>query len=431
MRVPGPRVPLALVGAGAAGLAAAGVFGRAAGRWQSRYKTLEFDVHASPGGQQFLRLSEALSGTAVTDGNRVELFVNGDEIFPAMLETIRGAERTLSILSYIYWRGDIAQEVAEAVAERARAGVECRVLLDAFGARLMPSELVELMRDAGARVELFRPLRPGTVRRVNNRTHRRAIIADGRVGMTGGAGIAEEWTGDAQDPDHWRDNHLRLRGPCVRALHGAFAENWLEATGEPLGGEAHLPDLDPLPDGVPVQIVPSTPGTSSSGVEMVHFLGLAAAERSIDLVASYFAPPTAFANALERAAGRGVRVRILTPGAHPESATVREAGRAAYARLMAAGISIFEYDRTVLHAKAMVVDGGWSLMGTANFDHRSLSLNDEVAVGIASEDFAGRLTRCLEKDLGHSREIDPARWRRRFPLRRLRERAALVAAQQL
>jgi cardiolipin synthase len=432
MSIPlGPRIPLGvLVAAGAAGVLAS-TFGRAAGRWKTRYRQLEFDVEADLGGEEFLRLAEALAQAPVLPGNEVELLVNGDEVFPAMLETISSARRTLNVLTYIYWQGDIAEHVADAIAERAAAGVECRILLDAVGARRMPSRLRRRMADAGATVALFRPVRPGTIRRLNNRTHRRALIADGVVGMTGGVGIAEEWTGDAQDPDHWRDDHLRLRGPVVRAIQGAFAENWLETTGEPLCGEDLLPDIAPIPGGVPAQLLASSPNVSASGAEKAFFLALAAAARTIDVQASYFAPPDAFTGALVRAAERGVRVRVMCPGAYPESTAVRDAGRAAYSRLLEAGIEVYEYDRTTLHAKAIVADGVWSLLGTANFDHRSLSLNEEVALGVQDRALAARLTECFERDLEGSRRIDPDGWARRGPHRRIRERAALVAAQQL
>ncbi len=419
--------------AGAALAAAAIVIGsaRMAGAGRMRHRHLDFRADCDVAGRPFLRLAEALTGAPVLPGNRVDLLVNGDEVFPAMLDTIRGAERTLSVLTYIYWRGAIAGEIADAVADRARAGVECRVLLDAVGARRMPDGLVARMRDAGARVELFRPPRIRHIGRINNRTHRRAIVADGVVGLTGGVGIAEEWEGDAQDPRHWRDDHLLVRGPVVRALQGAFAENWLEATGEPLGGDGHLPELDPIAGGAPAQVLASSPGPSASGAEKGFYLALAATRRSIDLQASYFAPPDAFAEALAGAARRGVRVRVMAPGRHPESAMVREAGRAAYASLLEAGVQVFEYDRTTLHVKALVVDGVWSVLGTANFDHRSLSLNDEIALCVQDATLAGRLTATFESDLDACRRIRRAEWEGRGPLRRLRERAARVFAEQL
>lgn len=427
----GPRVPALAVGGGLVAMGGAALFARALGRSRVRRRRLRFDLDADPGGAPFLRLAESIGQAPVYHGNRVELLVNGDEVFPAMLEEIGRAERSVDLLSYIYWTGDIAERVADAIVDRARAGVECRLLLDAFGARRMPSRLCDRMREAGARVEFFRPLRLPGIRRINHRTHRRVLVIDGRVGMTGGVGIAEEWTGDAQDPDHWRDDHVLLRGPAVRGLHGAFAENWLEATGEPLGGPDFLPELDPVPGGVPVQLLASSAGTGVSGAEVAFYFALAAAKRTIDLQASYFAPPTAFRRALERAADRGVRVRVMTAGRHPESVMVREAGRMAYRPLLDAGVEIHEYDRTVLHAKAAVVDGVWSVLGTANFDYRSLGLNDEISLGVQDRGIAGRLAACFEADLRDCRRIERVGWRQRGPLRRAREHAALAASQQL
>jgi cardiolipin synthase A/B len=427
----GPRIPAIAVGGGAVAAGAAALFGRAYGRSRVRRDRLDFDLGIHVGSEEFLRLTEALGGAPVHRGSRVRLLVNGDETFPAMLETIRSARRSLALLSYIYWTGAIAEGVADAVAERAAAGVECRLLLDAFGARRMPERLVERMRGAGARVEWFRPLRPATLRRANNRTHRRVLVADGRIGMTGGVGIAEEWTGNAQDPGHWRDDHALIEGPAVRPLLGAFAQNWLEATGEPLGGRDFLPPLEPLPGGVPAQVLASSPGTAVCGAEVAFYFALAGAAESIDIQASYFAPPSAFVEALARAAGGGVRVRAMTSGRYPESPMVRAAGRRSYGDLLAAGVEIHEYDRTVLHAKTMVVDGIWSVVGTANFDHRSLGLNDEIALGVQDRGLAGQLTECFEADLADCRRIDAERWRRRGALRRAREQLAYAAGQQL
>ena len=234
----------------------------------------ELDV-ASP---DFLRAAEALTGAPISEGNEAELLINGDRIFPAMLETIRSAERTLNVQTYVYWRGEIATEVSEAICERARAGVRCNVILDALGAVQMERSLIREMRDAGARVILFRPPKPYAVKRLANRTHRRVLVADGRVGMTGGVGIAEEWTGDAEDPDHWRDTHVRVRGPVVRGFQGTFAENWLEATGEVLAGDGYLPDLEPIADGGPMQLVRSSAKVGDTNAEALYYLAIASAQ---------------------------------------------------------------------------------------------------------------------------------------------------------
>jgi cardiolipin synthase A/B len=380
---------------------------------------------------EFLRATEALTGAPVAHGNEAELLINGDQIFPAFLETVSSAERTLNVQTYVYWRGEIAREVAGAICDRAREGVECRVILDALGAAKMERDLIGEMKKAGVEVIRLRPPKPYAVRRIANRTHRRLLVADGRVGMTGGVGIAAEWTGDAQDPDHWRDTHVRVRGPVVRGMQGAFAENWLEGTGEVLAGEEHLPELKPLNDNGAMQLVRSSAKVGDTNVEALYYLAIASARRSMDLTAAYFVPRPAFTEALAKAAGRGVDVRILVPGPHIDKGLARVAGRAAYEPLLDAGARIFEYQPTMLHAKSLVVDGAWASVGTVNFDNRSFQLHDEVTLCVWDERFAGRLHEAFEHDLERSEEIDPRRWEHRSPQRRLSEAATKLLRREL
>jgi cardiolipin synthase A/B len=383
------------------------------------------------GDPDFLRAAEALTGAPISEGNDAELLINGDAIFPAFLETVRSAERTLDVETYIYWTGDIATEVAAAICERSRAGVECNVILDALGAAKMDRELVGDMKDAGVHVVYFRPPKPYAMRRLTNRTHRRLLVADGRIGMTGGVGIAEEWTGDAQDPDHWRDTHVRVRGPVVRGMQGAFAEHWLEATGDVLAGDAYLPDLEPVENGGPMQLVRSKAGVGDTNVEALYYLAIASAKRSIDLTAAYFVPRPAFVDALTKAARSGVRMRILVPGSHIDKRFVRTAGRAAYDALLDSGIELHEYRATMLHAKTLVVDGVWSSVGTVNFDNRSFQLHDEVTLCVWSDRFAEQLTEQFEADLERSERIDPDLWRKRTVRQRVSEGASKLARREL
>jgi cardiolipin synthase len=387
----------------------------------------ELDVR-EPG---FLRAAEALTGAPISWGDEVELLINGDAIFPCYLDTIRNAERTLCLLTYVYWRGDIADEVADALCERARAGVEVNVIIDAVGGLKIEKELVRRMTDAGVRVTKFRPPKPYAARRVANRTHRKILVADGRVGLTGGVGIAEEWTGDAQDPDHWRDTHVRVRGPVVRGLLGGFAENWLEATGEVLVGEGYLPELEQSEGGGPMMVVRSSAGVGDTNVEALYYLAIAAARSTLDLTAAYFVPRPAFTDALCDAAERGVRVRVLVPGPHIDKPPVRVAGRVSYDQLLDCGVEIYEYQPTMLHAKSMVVDGAWSSVGSVNFDNRSFQLHDEATLCVLSDEFAGRLTEQFERDLSKSDRIEPDRWRGRGPLQRASESALKLARREL
>jgi cardiolipin synthase len=383
------------------------------------------------GHRGFLRAAEALTSAPISEGNDVELLINGDRIFPAFLETIAAARRTVNLLTYVYWRGDIAHEVAGLLARRAREGVEVNVLLDWVGSAKMDSALIDDMRDAGVCVSRFRPLKPYAIRRLNNRTHRKLLVADGRVGMTGGVGIAEEWTGDAQDPEHWRDTHVRVHGPVVRHLQGAFAENWLEATGDALVGGDYLPALEPLSDGGPMQLVRSRAGVGDTNVEALYFLAIESARETLDLTAAYFAPRPAFVEALCDAARRGVRVRVLVPGEHIDKEFVRIAGRRAYEALLACGIEVHEYGPTMLHAKTLCIDGAWASVGSVNFDNRSFQLHDEATLCVQSASFAGRLTEQFERDLAVSEAISPARWRRRPVHQRAAEAALALMRREL
>jgi cardiolipin synthase A/B len=392
-----------------------------------------YDLHHELGVREpgFLRAAEALTGAPISWGDEVELLINGDAIFPRYLDTIRRAERTLCLLTYVYWRGDIAREVAEALCSRARAGVEVNVIIDAVGGLKIERELVDRMTEAGVRVTRFRPPKPYAARRVANRTHRKILVADGTVGLTGGVGIAEEWTGDAQDPDHWRDTHVRVRGPVVRGLFGAFAENWLEATGEVLAGDGYLPELEQTEGGGPMMVVRSSAGVGDTNVEALYYLAIAAAHETLDLTAAYFVPRPAFIDALCDAAERGVRVRVLVPGANIDKPPVRVAGRVSYDQLLACGVEVFEYQPTMLHAKSMVVDGAWSSVGSVNFDNRSFQLHDEATLCVVSEAFAGELTDQFERDLERSKRIEPGRWRGRGPLQRASESALKLARREL
>jgi cardiolipin synthase A/B len=400
---------------------------RESGRGYDLHGADELDIR-DPG---FLRAAEALTGAPISNGDEVELLINGDAIFPVYLETIREAQRTLCLLTYVYWRGEIATEVAGALSERARAGVEVNVIIDAMGGVKIEKDLVEQMSEAGVRISRFRPPKPYAARRIANRTHRKILVADGEVGLTGGVGIAEEWTGDAQDPDHWRDTHVRVRGPVVRGLFGAFAENWLEATGEALVGEGYLPDIPDRDEGGPMMVVRSSAGVGDTNVEALYYLAIAAARERLDITAAYFVPRPAFIDALCDAAERGVRVRVLVPGPNIDKPPVWVAGRVSYDQLIDCGVELYEYQPTMLHAKSMVVDGAWSSVGSVNFDNRSFQLHDEATLCVLSEEFAGRLTEQFERDLERSDRIDPERWWRRGPFQRTAESALKLARREL
>ena len=417
-----------------AGLAAAGGAWYAADSLRHRREsghgyTLRGEVDV--GEPNFLRACEALTGAPVSYGNDLDLLVNGDQIFPAYLDAIKAAEETVNLLTYAYWKGDVAIEVAECLTEKANGGVECNVIIDALGGSQMDRKLLDKMRDAGVEISWFRPLKLYAARRLENRTHRKLLIVDGKVGFTGGVGIAEEWTGNAQDPDHWRDTHVRVRGPVVRGLQGAFAENWLEGTGNVLAGDRYLPELDEVEDGGPMQVVRSSATVGDTNVEALVYLALASAKKKIELTSAYFVPRPAFTDALVEAAERGVDMRILVPGSHIDKEFVRTAGRAAYDQLLAAGVRLFEYCPTMLHAKSLVIDEIWSCVGSVNFDNRSFQLHDEVALCVQSDRFAAELHEQFERDLEDSEEIEPVEWAERPPTQRARELVTKYARREL
>ena len=383
------------------------------------------------GTDEFLRATEALTMAPVTHGNAIELFINGDEIFPAMIETMGNAKRSLNFLSYLYWSGEIACEVADALCAAASRGVEVNVLLDAVGSAKMDRALVRKMGDAGVTFAYFRPPKPYAIRRVNNRTHRKLLIADGEVGMTGGVGIADQWTGNAQDPDHWRDTHVRIRGPIVRGLQGAFAENWLEATGDVLVGPDYLPELAPVSDDGAMQVVRSTAEVGDTNVEALYFLAIACARETLHLTSAYFAPRPAFIEALTDAAGRGVDVRILVPGPHTDKGFVRQAGHSVYEELLEGGVRIYEFCPTMIHAKTLTIDGAWSSVGSVNFDNRSFQLQDEVTLCVSSTEFAAKLDEQFGRDLERSAEIEPGRWNGRPVYARASEAVVRLARREL
>jgi cardiolipin synthase A/B len=418
--------PAGVAAAGAAWYAADSLRHRREGGHGYRLRG-EVDVREA----SFLRAAEALTGAPVSHGNDADLLINGDEIFPAYLAAVRDAEETVNLTTYAYWRGDIATEVADALCEKAGAGVECNVILDAVGAAQMDRKLVHKMRDAGVSVCFFRPPKPYAVRRLQYRNHRKLLIVDGITGFTGGVGIAEEWTGNAQDPDHWRDTHVRVTGPVVRGLQGAFAENWLECTGDVLAGDRYLPYIEAIEDGGPMQVMRSSATVGDSNAEALIYLAVAAAKRSIELTSAYFVPRPAFTKALVEAAERGVHMRILVPGSHIDKQFVRTAGRAAYDQLVDAGIEIYEYCPTMLHAKTLTVDEIWSSVGSVNFDNRSFQLHDEVTLCVQSERFAGQLHEVFESDLEASERIEPDEWRERSMTQRARENVTKYARREL
>jgi cardiolipin synthase len=378
----------------------------------------------------FMRTLASHINAPIIDGNRVELLENGVEIFPPMLDAIRNAEETIHLLTYIYWSGDIAVEFATALADAAQRGVEVRVLLDAFGAKRMEDRLIETMRNAGCQVRWFHAVKWYNLRRLNNRTHRKVLVIDGRVGFTGGVGIAAEWTGDAEDEDHWRDDHFRVTGPVVPYLQGGFAENWLDATGEVVAAPRLYPQLEPLGKARILPILASPRGDLSP-VALSYWLAFRTAQHRIDLTTPYFVADRFLLEALKDAVARGVRVRLLVPGDKTDSKLVRLASFPRYDELIRAGVLILEYQPTLVHAKAMVVDDDLCMIGSANFDNRSFELNDEIVLYVKDAEFTELLSDSFERDLKRAVHVTLERYHE-IPLwRRALGHAALMLREQL
>ena len=379
---------------------------------------------------QFSRAMGSLLGPALLDGNRITTLKNGDQIFPAMLEAIRGARRTINFETFIYWSGEIGREVAAALSERARAGVAVRVLLDWVGAGKIDNELVRGMEDAGVVVTRYHPLRWYNLGRLNNRTHRKLLVVDGSLGFTGGVGIADVWKGDAQDPHHWRDSHFRVEGPVVAQMQAAFMDNWIETRGEVLHGEEYFPSLEPVGPQCAQMFQSSSEGGSES-VRLMYLLSIAAAARSLRIANAYFVPDSLAIRHLVDAARRGVRVEIIVPGRYIDASVVRKASRACWGPLLEAGIAIHEYQPTMYHTKIMIVDDLWVSVGSTNFDSRSFKLNDEANLNVMDPGLAAELVAHFEEDRVRSRQVTLEEWRSRPWRERLAERAAALLRSQL
>ncbi|MGV9255732.1 phospholipase D-like domain-containing protein [Streptomyces sp. NPDC003697] len=370
--------------------------------------------------QRLRRRLERLIGIAATEGNELVPLRNGDAIFPAMLEAIRGARHTIDMMTFVYWRGEVAREFADALAERARAGLRVRLLLDGFGAKEIEKDLLDAMDDAGVQVAWFRkPLRLSPLKQ-NHRCHRKALVVDETVAFTGGVGIAEEWCGDARNPGEWRDTHVRVRGPAVDGIAAAFAQNWAECH-DTLYDECDRFSEHEQPGRATVQVVRGSASIGWQDMQTLIRVVLTSAEERFRLATAYFAPDAYFVRLLAETARRGVAVQILLPGPYTDQRACQLAGQHHYQTLLDAGVDIRQYQPTMLHTKIITVDGVASLIGSTNFNRRSLEHDEEVMLAVLDEDFTATLDRDFDEDLARSEAIDPARWRRRPLAQRARE----------
>lgn len=374
---------------------------------------------------QFLRSMGSLLQPNLEGGNKITIYNNGDQIFPPMLAAIASARRTITFETFIYWSGAIGKRVAEALAERARAGVRVRVVLDWFGSSRMDREVIRMLEDAGVQVERYHPIRWYSMRRLNNRTHRKILVIDGYIGFTGGVGIADQWLGDARNKEEWRDIHFRIEGPAVSQLQRAFMDNWLKGHSRVLHGDDYFPHLNEHGD-IDAQIFMSSPSEGSESARLMFLLSIASAARSLRIATAYFVPDTLTVQTLADAAERGVKVQIIVPGEHIDKSIVRRASRARWGELLEAGVEIHEYQPTMYHCKMMIADNLWLSVGSANFDNRSFRLNDEANLNVYDAAVASRLAEAFDHDLTRARRINYEEWKNRPLAERAYEHAVAL-----
>jgi cardiolipin synthase len=370
-----------------------------------------------------------LANSPVLSGNAAQILENGD-FFPAFLADVARARSSIHLETYVWWKGEICERIGRALADKARQGVEVRVTLDALGSHRSRRELIAMMKQAGVKISLYRPVRLSELGLYNNRTHRKLAIFDGRVAYVFGHGIAEEWTGHAQDKDHWRDTGVRLEGPIVNSVQAVFAQNWIDETTQVPIGEKYFPH-QPVAGTVRAHMVWSAPRGGVSEMEMIDKMAIACARKDLIVENPYFIPDLELVDLFAGAVQRGVRVRLMIPGSITDSPIVRHAGHKQLQALMDKGVEVYEFEPTLSHQKIMIIDGLWSLVGSTNFDDRSLDINDEASVGLIDAGIAGQLTAAFEADLKRCKRLDPRTWDRRSLWHKVEDQVSYMLNEQL
>jgi cardiolipin synthase A/B len=361
---------------------------------------------------EFLTTITGATGVPILAGNRIDVLNNGDEFYPVMLEAIGGARASITIEAYIYWAGEIGHRFADALAAKAREGIPVKILLDAVGSATIGSEILETLEKGGCQLAWYNRIHWYTIGQFNHRTHRKSLIIDGRVGFTGGAGIADVWLGHAQSPEHWRDTQVRIAGPAVTPLQTGFSQNWSQTTGELLSGATYYPEHTCEGD-FKVQTVMSSPESGVSSVRLMHYLPIVCARRSIYISNPYFIPDQAAIDTLVEAKRRGVDVRIMISGKHNDNWLARKNSSRLYGQLLEAGVTVLEYNRTMLHQKTMVVDGQWMCIGTTNFDNRSFAHNEETNICIKDAELAAFMEQTFRNDMRACDRVELEAWQKR------------------
>ncbi len=389
---------------------------------------LETDLDVSSA--EFPVTMTGMTGMPLIEGNRVTIYNGGDEFFPAMLDAIDAAQDSVTMEQYIFWDGQVGRRFAEAFAEKARSGVSVKLLVDAVGSSTLGEPIMKILEAGGCQLAWFRPVHWYTLNLANHRTHRKSLIVDGRVAFTGGAGIGDHWLGTGQSPDSWRDVQVRVEGPAVLEQQSGFAQNWLRTTGEILGGHEYFPLLVPVGD-TGVQTILSSPSEGAGAAGTMHLIVLQCARRHLYIANPYFIPDARIIEMLAQACKRGVSVKLMLAGRHNDTWWARQNSVRLYGKLLAAGVEIFEFLPTMLHQKIVIVDDAWAAVGTANFDNRSFSLNDETSVCFCDRALVNQLHDIFAADLEHCRKVDLAEWRGRVLWQRAGELFASLIEDQV
>ncbi len=409
-------------------IASVGVFGALfLPDWPSRDFTIGF--RADPGSETFVQWTAGYLNSPILQGGEVTILQNGDGFFPDMLDAINNASDTINFEVYIFEPDEVGRQFMDAFKSRARAGVEVRLLLDGFGGIKMRKRYRDELTEAGVKVSRFRPFGLRSLVRFYKRTHRRAIVIDGRIGFTGGAAVSKKWKGNVNNPHEWRDSMTRVTGPMVAGIQTAFASNWVYCCGEVIAGPRFFPTLERSPGPCGLSVV-SSPSDAMQPIRLLFWVSFINARERLWICNSYFIPDERLRGAAIDRARSGVDVRVLVPGNHTDAVPVQAAGRSYYEELLSAGVRIFEFQPSMMHAKTTVVDGAWSIVGSANLDERSMELNEENVLGVADRDFAEAIERGVREDFSRSREILLEKWRKRSILRRGLERVCKVLIEQ-
>lgn len=390
----------------------------------------KLDKQYSISDTQFIRSVSALLGPSFIGGNNVKVLKNGNEIFPVMLNAIHQAKQTITFETFIYWADSIGEDFADALSNRALTGVKVHVLLDWLGSVKMEQKQLDKMIKAGVEIQRYHKPHWSHLSRLNNRTHRKLLIIDGQCGFTGGVGIADQWLGNASNPNEWRDTHFQVSGPVVAQMQAVFMDNWIKAQGNVLHGHHYFPVINQT-GSMPCQMFSSSPSGGGDSMELMYLMAITAAEKSIDISNAYFVPDKMAINTLIDAAKRGVKIRVITPGKHIDKQLVRKASRAEWGNMLKANIQIAEYLPTMYHCKILIIDNVLVSVGSTNFNNRSFRLNDEANLNIMDKDFATQQLHIFEDDWQQSQQITYQEWSARPLQEKCLEKIAVLFKSQV